>query len=94
MLHETITPDDAKRVLKELETRDLITAACVALVLVRERGYDVTAAAGPRRFAIYKGHQDRLGYLEITPEYSAAWYPVPTLPIQFDLPLTPADPDV
>jgi len=94
MLHERITPDDAKRVLTELETRDLITAACVALVLVRERGYDVSASGGPRRFAIYKGSQDRLGYLEITPEYSAAWYPMPSLPIQFHLPLTPADPDV
>jgi len=87
-----VTPDEARRVLESLETRDLIVAACLAHLLVHERGYDTAHTGGTRRFSVYKGREDRLGYLELLPGYAAAWYPIPSVPVQFELPLTEEEP--
>lgn len=82
-----LTPDDIRRIIEQFTVRDLITICATAHVLIRERGCDLAATGGPRRFNVYKGKQDRLGYLEVLPDYTTAWYPMPTQPIQFDLPL-------
>jgi len=87
-----VTPDETRSILESLETRDLIVAACLAHLLVHERGYDIAHTGGPRRFSVYKGQGDRLGYLGFLPGYAAAWYPIPTEPVQFALPLTEEDP--
>jgi len=87
--YSNITPDEARKVLESLNDRDLIIAACIAHVLVQQRGFYIANTGRPRLFAVYRGTADRLGHLHILPNYNAAWYPVPIQPVQFDLPLTP-----
>jgi hypothetical protein len=83
-----ITPEVIRKILDDMPLRDIITTCALAHILIRERGAYLALTGDPRRFAVYKSSNDKLGYLDVLPDYSTAWYPIPRQPAPFDIPAT------